>query len=143
MKPEHQQIFNNSPEPAQRSKLDAYGELILRWKRQGRSYRNIQQLALNHCQLEMSLATLHGFIKRRSRPRKPEADLEIKQSASAQTTLFDAASSTAHTQKRLTPEERAAQVEFVRSLNKPEPEVQPKPRWTFDPSKPRSNKKEE
>jgi hypothetical protein len=74
MKPELQQIFDNTPEDDPRSKLDPYRELILRWRRQGRSYRRICQLVTEQCSIKVSLATLHGFIERRSRPRKAQLE---------------------------------------------------------------------
>jgi hypothetical protein len=43
--------------------------------------------------------------------------------------------------KKLTAEERAAQVEFIRSLNQPTSEEQPKPGWNFDVDKPRTIQK--
>ena len=43
--------------------------------------------------------------------------------------------------KKLTAEERAAQVEFIRSLNQPTSEEQPKPGWDFDVDKPRTIQK--
>jgi hypothetical protein len=75
MKPELQQIFDNTPDDDPRSKLDPYRELILRWRRQGRSYRRICQLIREQCSTKVSLATLHGFIQRRSRPRKAQPEL--------------------------------------------------------------------
>jgi len=139
MKPEHQRIFDSAPAPAHRSKLDAYAELLLRWKRQGRTYRNIRELAQSECNLKMSIATLHGFIKRRSKTRKPkpDADLEMEQPASAQTIPISTS-----LPGKLTPEERERQRAILKALRE-KSVVAPKedddfPLW--DPDKPLTNK---
>jgi hypothetical protein len=76
-------------------------------------------------------------VERRSRKRKlnPEPQIE-EQSMPA----IPAEQETRLT-KKLTAEERAAQVEFIRSLNQPTSEEQPKPGWNFDVDKPRTIQK--
>jgi len=55
---------------------------------------------------------------------------------------LESVSQAAASGKRLSAEERAAQVEFIRSLNqKPVLEEQPKPGWNFDTDKPRTIQK--
>ena len=47
MNSELQRIFDSVPEDEPRSHLEPYRELILRWRRQGRSYRRIRQLLID------------------------------------------------------------------------------------------------
>jgi len=132
VKEELQRIYDSVPEDKSRSRLEPYRELILRWRRQGRTYRRIRELLAEKCGVKVADMTLHEFVQRRSRPRKvqPEADI-------GQTVTADPEPSVG--KKRLTPEEKAAQVEFIRALNKPKLEEQPaKPRWNFDADKPRT-----
>jgi hypothetical protein len=134
MNPEHQRVFDSIPEDPPRSRLEPYRDVILLWRRQGRSLRRICKLLLEKFGVRVATDTLHKFVQSRSRPRKEQSGSEIKQPPIA---LVEP-DQTANSDKRLSPEERAAQVEFIRSLNKPELEGQPKPRWNFDADKPRT-----
>jgi hypothetical protein len=76
MKPELQQIFDNTPEDGPRSKLEPYRELILRWRRQRKSYRRITKLLAEKCGVHIGRTALNEFVQRRLRPRKlgPQAE---------------------------------------------------------------------
>ena len=78
MKDELQQIFDSVPEDAPRSRLEPYRELILRWRRQGRTYRRICRLLNDRCKVKVAYGPLYRFVQRRSRPRylHPEAELQ-------------------------------------------------------------------
>jgi len=106
VKEEHQRIYDSTPEDEPRSRLDPYRELILRWRRQGRTYRRILQMLRDDCHLKVAFGTLHEFVQKRSRPRKP--DLEIEPAT---------VQHNSQPGKRLTPDERQAQLDFIRSLN--------------------------
>ena len=87
------------------------------------------------CKVRVHHETLRRFIKRRSKPRKPQPELDPEQLplVSAEPLQSDG------TGKKLTPEERAAQVEYIRSLNQPALQEQPaKARWNFAVDKPRT-----
>ena len=58
------------------------------------------------CHLKVAFGTLHEFVQKRSRPRKP--DLEIEPAT---------VQHNSQPGKRLTPDERQAQLDFIRSLN--------------------------
>jgi hypothetical protein len=77
MKPELQLIFDTTPEDEPKSKLDPYRELILRWRRQGKTYRKICDLLLERCNLKMNSGSLFRYIKRRSKPRKAFAGIDV------------------------------------------------------------------
>jgi len=63
MNPELQRIYDSMPEDEPRSRLDPYRELILRWRRQGRTYRRILQMLRDECRVKVAFGTLHEFAK--------------------------------------------------------------------------------
>jgi hypothetical protein len=65
-----QAIYDNTPEDGSRSRLEPYRELILLWRRQGRSYRRIQHLLDEKCNVSIAYEPLRRFVQRRSRPRR-------------------------------------------------------------------------
>ncbi len=117
---------------------------ILRWRREGRSYRKIQQILASECRVSITYESLRRFVKRRIKPRKPKLEPELE--FESEQTTSSIAPPPATNGKRLTPEERAAQVAYIRSLNRPAvAEEKPRLLFDFDPDKPRTNqpKKEE
>jgi hypothetical protein len=134
--PELQQVLDNLPADQPRSKLEPFRPFILRWRREGRSYDRIRRILREDCDVKVSVSTLFKFVQRRSRPRKaqPAPEIEHETSVAGPEQAIRQA-------KRLTAEERAAQVEFVRSLNQPTSEEQPKSGWDFDVDKPRTIQK--
>ena len=139
MTPQELRALENLPLDESRSRLEPYRELILRWRRQGRGYTRIRELLAEKCSVTISRQVLTRFIKRRSRPRKVQPDFEMEPSTMQR---LESVSQAAASGKRLSAEERAAQVEFIRSLNqKPVLEEQPKPGWNFDTDKPRTIQK--
>jgi hypothetical protein len=137
MNEELQQIFDSAPEDEPKSRLEPYRELVLRWRRQGRSYRRICQLLRDKCGVDITYLPLYEFVQRRSRPRKPKPEPEVEQPQIP----ASEPESVVRQGKKLTAEERAAQVEFIRSLNQPTSEEQPKLCWDFDVDKPRTIQK--
>ena len=125
-------LLENLPPDEPRSKLEPFRAYILRWRRQGRSYRRIQEILREQCQLEVAYETLRKFVQRRQRPRtsepepvaaRPVTTAAVRDPAKPSWN-FDAdglratSAATEESRPRLSPEERAAQVEFIRSLNK-------------------------
>jgi hypothetical protein len=119
------QLLENLPLDEPRSKLEPFRAIILRWRRQGRSYRRIQEILREQCQIEVAYETLRGFVQRRQRPRTFEPEPEPVAAAPAKPRWnFDTdrtrttSAATEEKRPRLSPEERAAQIEFIRSLNR-------------------------
>ena len=139
MKDALQQIFVSVPEDEPRSRLEPYRELILQWRRQGRSYRRIQKLLSDKCEITIAYEPLRRFVKRRSRPRKPQIDTGTDLPAM---TPPPGPVHPAKPDLSVSVKEKAAQIEFIRGLNTPVVEEQAKPRWTFDPEQPRTNQKQ-
>ena len=121
------------PPAEPRSKLEPLRAYILRWRQQGRSYRRIQQILREHCHMDVAYETLRRFVQRRENPRAAEPEPVAATSPVSAAPLSDEAkprwnfgadkprTTTAAIEEkrpRLSPEERAAQVEFIRSLNK-------------------------
>jgi hypothetical protein len=79
MKPEFQRVYESIPADEPRSRLAPYGELIMRWRRQGRTYHRIRELLAQQFNVQVSYGVLYRFVKYRSKPRKPEAEPEVEQ----------------------------------------------------------------
>ena len=97
-------IADSVPEDGPRSRLEPYREVILRWRRQGRSYRRICQLLGDKLELKVGRTALHEFVRRRSRLRKAAPETEIDKA----TILSAAAVQAAQPPTRLSSEKRAA-----------------------------------
>lgn len=80
---ELQKTLDNLPakEPKQsHSRLEPFRAFLLRWRREGRTYRDIQQILAVHCNVTVTHETLRRFILKRSRPRNAQtAASEIDQ----------------------------------------------------------------
>jgi hypothetical protein len=136
--PEQQQIFDSVPEDGPRSRLEPHRELILRWRRQGRSYRRIRELLAEKYSVTISRQVLTRFIERRSRPRKVEPESEQRIVQPAESSLETAPPVTP--KPRMTLEERIAQRDAIRAqfaksaLPAKLPDT--RPRFEYDPDKP-------
>ena len=77
--PELQRILDNLPEDEPRSRLEPFRAFILRWRREGRTYRKIRDILADECKVRVHHETLRRFVKRRAKPRKPKPELETEQ----------------------------------------------------------------
>lgn len=60
-------IIKNLPAKKSRSRLEPYRELIREMRRTSRSYREIVQVLRKECDLQVSVSTLHDFVRLRSK----------------------------------------------------------------------------
>jgi hypothetical protein len=133
-----QKIFDSVPADDPRSRLEPYCELILRWRRQGRTYHRIRQLLAEQCDITVAYVTLYRFIQRRSGPKTdspPEAQLAIIMPVVAE-------EKSPLRSSRPSPEEITAMREAARASNhKPVfTREEPKEVFVYDPDKPLTNK---
>jgi hypothetical protein len=142
VKPELQQAFDSTPEDTPRSRLEPYRELILRWRRQGRSYRRICSLLHDSFALKISYLALYEFVQRRSRPRNPQPELEAEQlpvMPAAQIQPSSIPDQAPRTFPKLSPEEAARRRDLLQSLRN-KPALAPTPpvleEFHYDPDKP-------
>jgi hypothetical protein len=150
MKAELQRIFDNVPEDEPRSRLEPYRELILRWRRQGRTYRRIRGLLAEQYSVTVSAVMVHKFVQRRSRPRKatPESQAEpfvmteYPPGLPAPEPELSQAAAPIRLRRRPSPEELAAQRDAIRAAyNKPVvPNEEPEEVFVYDPDKPPTNR---
>jgi hypothetical protein len=70
---EFRNILDSLPEKPPRSRLEPYGELIDGLRRRGRTYRDVVEILSERCQLQVSISTLHDFLRARSRRNKNSA----------------------------------------------------------------------
>ena len=134
MKQELHRIFDDVPADEPRSRLEPYRELILRMRRQGRTYHRIRKLLADKCGVTVAYATLYEFIQTRSRPRKTEGEPQ------PQTATPDQPA--ARTYTKLSPDEAADQRAVIKALRN-KPAVVPtedRPVFVYDPDKPLTNK---
>jgi hypothetical protein len=133
-----QKIFDSVPADDPRSRLEPYCELILRWRRQGRTYHRIRQLLAEQFDITVAYVTLYRFIQRRSRPKTdspPEAQLAIIMPVVAE-------EKSPLRSSRPSPEEIAAMREAARASNhKPVfTREESKELFVYDADKPLTNK---
>ena len=74
--PELQQMLDNLPLNEPRSKLEPFRPFILRWRRDGRSYRRIREILATHCDVRVSHVAILKFVRKKARTRKPEPEFE-------------------------------------------------------------------
>jgi hypothetical protein len=130
--PELQRIFDGIPDEEARSRLEPYRELILRWRRKGRSYRWICRTMNEKCGVTVAYGPLYRFVQRRSRPRKIQPDVEL-QSEPEQTDQPIAPKP--HT--KLSLEEVSQQRALIQDLrNKPVVVREVRKRFVYDPDEP-------
>ena len=147
---ERQKVLDNLPAEEPRSRLEPFRQFILRWRREGRSYKRIRQILHDECHVQVAHATLFKFVQRRSRARKaqPKPPAEPVVMTEYPTALPapgpEPGQTTAFIGLRLqrSPEELAAQREAIRAAyNKPVvPQEKPKKLFVYDPDKPPINK---
>ena len=70
---EFRNILDSLPEKPPRSRLEPYGELIDGLRRRGRTYRDVVEILAEKCQLQVSISTLHDFLRARSRRNRNSA----------------------------------------------------------------------
>jgi hypothetical protein len=135
-------ILNSIPADEPRSQLEPYRELILRLRRQGRSYRRIQELLEEKLGVKVAIMTIHQFVKRRSRPRNEE------RATTSPATVTPAEQPTgqsvaSQTGRRYSPEEIAA-MRAAASVENHKPsfpvEEDTRPVFRYDPNRPLTNK---
>lgn len=137
-----QRVFDNTPDDTPRSRLEPYQELILCWRRQGRTYRRIQQLLTRQCSVKVSLAMLYKFVKSRSRPRQAQPELQSEPIVIAASAVPVPIPPGQAAQPRRSPEELAVRREAIRAAySKPVvPHEETGQIFVFDPDKPLINR---
>jgi len=66
---ELQQALAELPQVGPRSRLEPLRAFILRWRRDGRSYRNIRDILASKCKVTASHEAVRKFVKLHARPR--------------------------------------------------------------------------
>jgi hypothetical protein len=132
MNPELQLIFDSIPDEEALSRLEPYRELILRWRRKGRSYRWICRMMNEKCGVTVAYGPLYRFVQRRSRPRKVQHEVEAELEAA------HTAQPVAPTEyNKPSPDEVARQRALIQDLrNKPVVVSEVRKRFVYDPDEP-------
>jgi hypothetical protein len=140
--PELREVLDNLPEDLPRSRLDPLRPFILRWRREGRSYRKIQQILANDCKVQVHNETLRRFVKRRAKPRKPQPETETDQLSVMPASQIQPSSIPDQAPRsflKLSPEEAARRRDLLQSLRN-KPALAPTPpvleEFRYDPDQP-------
>ena len=67
-------ILDGLPEKPPRSRLEPYRELIDEMRRRGRTYREIAGILAEKCQLQVSVSTVHDYVRVQSRAKRRPAN---------------------------------------------------------------------
>jgi hypothetical protein len=133
---ELQHILDSLPAEQPRSRLEAYRDVILRLRRQGRPYRRVAQILAEKFGVRAGTMTVHDFIRRRSRPSAKLSPEEVKLSAG---TLEESAlrlQAAAHS-TRLSPAEIEAAHARIRAVKSAPASSSTEPRrFNYDPDQP-------
>ena len=106
---ELQQVLDNLPADERRgSSLEPLRAIILRWRREGRTYRRICQILRDECHVKVAYGTLHEFVQRRSKPRKPKTEIDLEPEVTQPVITSSAALSAVERKPRMSIEEREA-----------------------------------
>jgi hypothetical protein len=70
---EFQDIVDSLAEKPPRSRLEPYGELIDELRRRGHTYRDIVDVLAKACRVQVSISTLHDFVRARARRKRSSA----------------------------------------------------------------------
>ena len=135
---ELQKLLDNLPADEPRSRLEPFRTFILRWRREGRSYRRIQQILAVQCKVQVSSEAVRKFVRSRSRPRKiqPEPDIEQATRAPASEPIIQEASVTGSKPRRSPEQMAAARAALRAAYDQPVfSQEETKPLFMRDPSK--------
>ena len=139
---ELKRVLDNLPADEPRSKLEPFRAFILRWHREGRSYRSICRILNEECGVKITKTPLNEFVQRRSKPRRLQAQLQPETGQITPSSVIRK-NRIPETLNRRSPEEIAAMREAARSSNhKPvfQPKEEIKPLFVYDPDRPLTNK---
>ena len=136
---ELQRVLDNLPADEPRSRLEPFRAFILKWRREGRSYRRIRLILAEQCGVKVATDTLHKFVQRRSRPRRAQPESVSEPTVA----IAPYQPVTQRSPGRRSPEEITAMRQAASAANhKPvfQPEEKTKPLFVYDPGRPLTNK---
>jgi IS30 family transposase len=70
LKDQLQEILDSLGEKPPRSRLAPYREFVLTLLRRKYAYRDIQRILREKCQVQVSISTLHGFVRTQEKPKR-------------------------------------------------------------------------
>ena len=74
-------ILEALPESPPRSCLDPLRELIEELRRRGRTYREVTRILSNHCEIHVSVSTVHRFLNSRNQTKPKQRKQRVPQVA--------------------------------------------------------------
>ncbi len=128
-----QEILDNLEEKAPRSRLTPCRDLILELRRQSRTYREIQQILADHCQIQVSISTLHDFHRGQ---RRIDSKINRQQAKKQTTPKLSEKPNRAEMASEENPEMNDVEQRIVALKQRTTPNNRDFPRFDYDPSKP-------
>jgi hypothetical protein len=138
MDPKLEQILKNLPPAKTKGRLESYREFILRLRRDGRSYTEIQQILTTKCGIQISVAGIFKFVHSRQRSRTttnlqpPQQENPVYQEPIER----EEKPKLTRTQEEI----EAMRAKARASAHKPTTQPKPKPLFHYDPNRPLTNK---
>src|SRR5262249_29518357 len=99
-----EEILNSLPEKPARSRLEPYAGLINELLRRSRTYREIARILAEKCQIQVSISTIHDFVRLRSRAKRNPPKRQTPGSTekpAASTTIRDREKTPARAEKEI------------------------------------------
>jgi hypothetical protein len=128
-----QEILDNLDKKVPRSSLAPYRDLILELRRRNRTYREILQILADHCQIRVSISTLHNFLhgQQRTDSKRGNQKNRVKKAPSPDEQLPEPIKSGEETRVLSDIQQRIAVLKRQQTALRPNA-----PRFTYDPDQP-------
>jgi hypothetical protein len=143
MDPKLEQILKHLPPAKAKGRLESYREFILRLRRDGRSYTEIQQILTTKCGIHISVTGIFKFVHSRQRPRiatNSESPLQENSIHSIHQEPIEREGQPKVTRRWSQEEIEAMRAKARVSAHKPTAQPKPKPLFHYDPNRPLTNK---
>jgi hypothetical protein len=140
MDPKLEQILKNLPPAKTKGRLESYREFILRLRRDGRSYTEIQQILTTKCGIQISVTGIFKFVHSRQRPRTATNPEPPQQQNPVHQQPIEREEQPKVTRRWTQEEIEAMRAKARASAHKPTTQPKPKPLFHYDPNRPLTNR---
>jgi IS30 family transposase len=133
-----EEILNSLPEKPARSRLEPYAGLINELLRRSRTYREIARILAEKCQIQVSISTIHDFVRLRSRAKRNPSKRQTPGSGEktpVSTTVHDRANTRAPAEKETSAVDEVHQ-RIAALKQRTEPKQTTPKQFHYDPTEP-------
>lgn len=131
-------ILKNLPRKPARSRLEPYERLINELLRRGRSYREIARILAENCQIQVSISTIHDFVRlhAKAKQKAPRPKPPVLGNQSAGTSTARAAERGATNGERAEPALKDVYERIAALKQRPAVIQKPVDQFHYDPNEP-------